>query len=111
MRITDLFTRRIRGVRLINAWAGCVLVSLVVGVYLVKTFAGGEGAQTASVERNISEEGRRIRLLQAEVAYLEQPERLNRLSAQYLGLEPTPSTRRAELSALPDLSHAKAPKS
>ena len=88
MRISALFTRRVRGVRLVNLWGAGLLLVLVVGLYLIKTFAGGERADIARTELQIADEQRRIRLLQAEVAYLEQPNRIEHLSEQYLGLQP-----------------------
>jgi cell division protein FtsL len=88
MRISALFTRRVRGVRLVNLWGAGLLLVLVIGLYLIKTFAGGERADIARTELQIADEQRRIRLLQAEVAFLEQPSRIEHLSEQYLGLQP-----------------------
>ena len=101
--IKELFTRRIRGVRLINLWGAGVLLVLVVGLYLMKTMAGGERADIDRTESQIAEEQHHIRLLQAEVAYLEQPERITRLSQQYLGLQPTSGKREASAQALGQL--------
>jgi hypothetical protein len=84
----SLLDRRVRGFRLVDLIAAALLVALVLGVYLAKTMAGRERAQIASVERQIDEEQARIRLLQAEVAHLEEPARLERLSVAYLGLGP-----------------------
>lgn len=86
--IAELFSRRIRGFRVIEVGAFGVLLVLVLVVYLAKTFAGRERTEIAQVERQIAQEKTRVRLLQAEVAYLEQPERLERLSRQYLGMGP-----------------------
>ena len=41
MSIAALFTRRVRGVRLVNLWGAGLLLVLVLSLYLVKTFAGG----------------------------------------------------------------------
>jgi hypothetical protein len=86
----SLLDRRVRGFRLVDLVAAGLLVALILGVYLAKTMAGRERAEIASAERDISEEKARIRLLQAEVAHLEEPARLERLSQSYLGLAPVP---------------------
>jgi hypothetical protein len=95
MSIAGIFQRRVRGVRVVNLWGCGLLLVLVVGLYLVKTFAGGERADIAREETQIAEEEQRIRLLNAEVAYLEQPQRIGRLSEDYLKLEPIPARHEA----------------
>lgn len=96
--------RRVRGFRLIDLVAVGLLASLILGVYLAKTIAGGERAKIAVVERQIAAEKARIRLLKAEVSHLEQPARIERLSETYLGLAPVPIRREATLDALPELA-------
>ncbi len=88
MSLTAVFTRRVRGVRLINLWGAGLLLVLVLGLYLVKTFAGAERADIDRTEAQIVDEQRRIRLLQAEVAYLEQPDRIQRLAEINLHVQP-----------------------
>jgi cell division protein FtsL len=82
----SLLDRRIRGFRLVDIWALGLLVVLILGVYLAKTIAGGERSEIATVERQIDLEKTRVRLLQAEVAHLEQPSRVEHLATAYLGL-------------------------
>ena len=84
----DVFTRRWRGFRVIELTGLAVLLVLMLMLYLTKTFGGAERTEIASIEREISQERTRVRLLRAEVAHLEQPERLERLSREYLGMEP-----------------------
>jgi hypothetical protein len=91
----SLIDRRVRGFRLIDIVALGILAAIVLGVYLAKTIAGRERAEIARVERQIEIERERIRLLHAEVAFLEQPERIERLSSAYLGLAPTQAKREA----------------
>ncbi len=91
----SVFTRRIRGFRLVDLVGVGLLVVLILGVYLAKTIAGRERAEIARVERQIDIERERIRLLHAEVAFLEQPERIERLSSAYLGLGPVGAKREA----------------
>ena len=109
MSFSALFTRRVRGVRLVNVWGLGVLLVLVVGLYLVKTFASGERADIASTEMQIADEQRKIRLLHAELAYLEQPARIERLSQQYLGMQPASGKHETSVGGLEQISHAAAP--
>jgi cell division protein FtsL len=102
----SLLDRRVRGFRLVDLAAAGVLVVLVVGVYLAKTMAGRERAEIARTERQIDEEKARIRLLQAEVAYLEKPSRLERLSTTYLGMAPVPIKRELTPEGLYDVLRA-----
>ena len=84
----SLIDRKIRGFRLIDLVALGVLIAVILGVYLAKTIAGRERAEIASVEKQIDAEKARIRLLQAEVAHLEQPARIEALASNYLGMAP-----------------------
>lgn len=86
--ISVIFTHRTRGFRTLNVLLTSVLVVLAVGVNLAKTFAGKERTEIVRTERDIRNETRQIRVLQAEVAHLEQPERLERLSRAYLAMAP-----------------------
>lgn len=104
------FTHRIRGFRLIDLVGIAVLVTVIVGVYLAKTIAGRERADIAKIERRIDGEKARIRLLQAEVAHLEQPGRIERLSTSYLGLKPVSVKNEASLDQLADLARNGPPK-
>jgi hypothetical protein len=95
-----LFTRRIWGFRLIDVMGFGLLIALILSVYLAKTIAGRERGEIARVEDEIVAEHERIRLLQAEVAHLERPERIEHLSGAYLGLGPVKSTREVSPEAL-----------
>jgi cell division protein FtsL len=100
----SLIDRRIRGFRLIDIVAMALLVAIVLGVYLAKTVAGRERAEIAKVEHQIESERKRIRLLHAEVAYLEQPARIERLSSEYLGLAPITAKNETTLEDLDKLA-------
>ena len=80
--------RTLRGVRLVEFGALLVMLVMALGVYLAKASAGRERADITLVQAQIDDENKRLRLLQAEVAHLEEPERLASLSAQ-IGLAPT----------------------
>ena len=102
--VADLFNRRFKGFRVIELGALACLAVLIGGVYAFKAGAGREGAQIADVERQTAEEARHVRLLKAELAHLETPERLTRLSTDYLGLAPEDAKREAPVDSLPELS-------
>jgi len=106
----SVFTRRVRGFRLVDLVGIGLLVAVILGVYLAKTMAGRERAEIATVERQIKVERARIRLLQAEVAHLEQPGRLERLSVTYLKMEPVTAHREATADQIIDLARAGPPK-
>jgi hypothetical protein len=80
--------RSLRGVRLVEFGALVVLLAMVLSVYLAKAAAGRERGDITAVQAQIDDESKRLRLLQAEVAHLEEPGRLQRLSAE-IGLGPT----------------------
>ena len=100
---------RVRGFRVVEIGALSVLLCLVVGVYLTKTGAGHERTEIARVEQEIVAERARIRLLQAEVAHLESPERLERLAVQHLGLAPVAATRETAVETLPQVARGENP--
>lgn len=100
----SLFSRKIRGFRLVDMVAGGLLIAIVLGVYLAKTVAGHERAEIASVEKQITAEQARIRLLQAEVAHLEQPARIEALSVQYLGMAPIQAKNETTAESLRDIA-------
>ena len=97
--------RRVRGFRVIDLIALGVLTALILGVYLAKTMAGRERTEIARIDRQIDDEKARIRLLQAEVSHLEEPQRIERLSEAYLGMAPAPMKHQANLDELADIAH------
>ncbi len=92
-RLQALFARRVRGFRVVEVAAVGFLTVLVLGVYWSKAGAGAEGAKIAATTKQIDEETRKVRLLSAELAYLQQPERLERLSEQYAAVAPVSPKR------------------
>ena len=95
--------RTLRGFRLVEAGALTVMLALALAVYLVKARAGRETGDISTVESQIVDEQRRIRLLDAEVAHLEQPDRLQKLS-ESMGLGPTSDKRETVPDRLPELA-------
>ena len=98
--MSEFFERRWRGFRVIELTGIAVLLVLMFVLYLTKTLAGTERSQIAQIEREISSERARARLLRAEVAHLEQPERLERLSREFLGMEPISAKREVAADAI-----------
>ena len=104
MPFAFLFEQRVRGFRVIEIVAFLCLVLLVFGVYFSKAHAGRETSEITDVDQQITETQRRVRLLDAEVAHLESPARIEQLSQQYLGLVPisakheTPDTDLMEIA-------------
>ncbi len=78
---------------------------MALGVYMAKAAAGRERADITEVQAQIDDENKRMRLLQAEVAHLEEPERLVRLSAE-LGLAPTNAKHEGRPEELDQIARA-----
>jgi cell division protein FtsL len=97
--------RTMRGVRLVEFAALLVMLVMALGVYLAKASAGRERADITQVQGQIDEEQKRLRLLQAEVAHLEEPERLESLSAQ-IGLGPTSARHQGAPDQLAQIASA-----
>jgi hypothetical protein len=87
-----------------------VLLALILLVYLAKTIAGSESAEIDHVQQQIGDQRARVTLLRAEVASLEQPERLETLSNRYLGLQPVDAKHDIDAQALATIAGASAPK-
>jgi cell division protein FtsL len=104
MRRLGFFDRRIRGFRIVELGASAVLVALVLVVYLAKDGAGDKRADIDRVQDQIVAERDQIRLLRAEVAHQEQPERLGALAGQYLGLQPISAKHEVEAGELADVA-------
>jgi cell division protein FtsL len=108
--IARLFDIRVCGFRVVEVAALACLVLLILWVYLTKAQAGDERARIAQVDHQIAAEKRRLRMLKAESAHLEQPARIEQLSEAYLGLEPISARREATPETLDDIARSGAPK-
>ena len=79
----------IRAARRMSAFILFVIgVSLMVGLYYVKTRAQSARKDVVRLERLIAEEEAALQVLRAEIAFLESPERLKLYGEQQLGLVP-----------------------
>jgi hypothetical protein len=100
MSMFSVFDHRFRGFRVVEIGGVGVLLALALVVYLLKTGAGGERADIDHIQQRIGDEQSRVALLRAEVAKLEQPERLEALSNRYLNLQPIPAAHEIDAQAL-----------
>ena len=98
-----IFDWKVRGVRWVEIIGLMLVAAMIFSVYLAKAAAASESARIASLERQITQNGQRVRLLRAEVARLEQPGRLEALSRD-AGLGPVDVHRQATEASLPDLA-------
>jgi cell division protein FtsL len=103
-----LFTRRVRGFRVIDIIAVMVILVTALASYAFKTSAGAEDADASNIEAQIQDEQKRIRLLNAELAHLDDPARIEALSTQYLGLAPIAAKQEIALASLPRVAGAPA---
>jgi len=110
MSVLGVFDQRFRGFRVIEIGGVGVLLALILLVYLAKTIAGSESAEIDHVQQQIGDQRARVTLLRAEVASLEQPERLETLSNHYLGLQPVDAKHDIDAQALATIAGAAAPK-
>ncbi|MDE2357524.1 MAG: hypothetical protein KGL69_12305 [Alphaproteobacteria bacterium] len=104
-----LFTRRVRGFRVIDIAAVAVILVTALATYAFKTSAGAEDADSASLEARIVAEQQRIRLLNAELAKLDDPSRIEDLSSRYLGMGAETAKQDITLADLPSLANRPEP--
>jgi hypothetical protein len=104
MRPFAFLNHRVRGFRIVEVGALGVLLVLILAVYLAKTGAGAKRADIDAIQQQIFSEKSQIRVLKAEVASLEQPERLEALSGKYLGLVPVSARRELTAAGLADIA-------
>ena len=104
MNLFSLLNRRIRGFRVLELVGTAFLTLLVLTVYLAKTGAGDKRDDIDRVEQQIETETAQIRLLRAEVAAEERPDRLEALASQYLGLQPASAKHEIDAEALADIA-------
>lgn len=99
MTFEALFKRRVRGFRLVEVIGSGLLVAIILAVYLGKAVASREELAIYALKKQIANEQNRMRLLQAEAAYFEQPQRLKALSVR-LRLAPIRPEREVTIEAL-----------
>lgn len=101
--LNRLYAWKVRGVRWVEIIGVLLVAAMVFSVYVAKAAAARESARISDLERQIGDNGQRVRLLRAEVARLEQPARLEALS-RGAGLGPVDVHRQATEDSLPTLA-------
>jgi hypothetical protein len=101
--LNRLYAWKIRGVRWVEIIGVLLVAAMILSVYVAKAGAASESARISDLERQISDNGQRVRLLRAEVARLERPNRLEALSRE-AGLGPVDVHRQATAESLPSLA-------
>jgi cell division protein FtsL len=104
LMLAGVFNRRYRGFRVIDLIALAILLVLALTSYALKTLAEGMSSDTAGVETQIADEQSRIHLLRAEIAHLDDPARIERLSTQYLQLQAADPKQETTAEALPQIA-------
>ena len=84
----QLFEMRVYNIRLVNLIATGVLATLALGLYMAKMRAAEARDTITTLRAQLLEDRRAITVLRAEIAHLEQPDRLKYLAQTYLGLAP-----------------------
>ncbi|XBQ14945.1 MAG: hypothetical protein ABL308_08205 [Oceanicaulis sp.] len=88
-------------IRFATIVAGLVAAALVAALYLAQAGASEDRAELARLEAAIADEKERIKALDAQIAYQEDPENLRRLARIYLGFEPVRTDQEIAFSRLP----------
>ena len=107
MRLSGVLKQRVRGFRVVDVAALVICLALALTVYAFKTSAGAERTDISDVEDQIRDETRQVRLLRAEIAHLESPDRLERLAGQYAGQAPVTAKQEVTPDALADVAARK----
>lgn len=101
--IGAFFNHRTRGFRTVNIVGVLLVVVLAIAVNLAKAYAARDMREMVRTQRLIGDENTRIRMLKAEVAHLEQPERLQRLAKLYLNMAPLRADQEGDMDSVPIL--------
>lgn len=75
-----------------------VFVGLLVTLYSIKARTLSAKTRVHALEQTLVHERQAVQMLAAEIAHLENPERLRILSEEQLGLQPTPVSRTLTLA-------------
>jgi cell division protein FtsL len=85
-----------------------LLLIVIVGftLFQVKYEVMQQEETLARLNAQIAEGRERVRVLDAEWSYLTRPDRLNRLAAKYLDLQPVSAAQIVDLAAIPERADA-----
>jgi cell division protein FtsL len=98
--LNAMLERRVRGVRIVDLAGAACLVLIVFLVYASKIGAGAEASRISETTRRIATEEQQVQELRIERAFLTQPDRLRRLSSEYLRMKPIPADHETTPEAL-----------
>jgi len=104
MNVSGLLFRRVRGFRVMDLAAMVIFLSLALAVYAFKTSAGAERTDIADVEDKIVVERHDVRLLQDQIARLENPKRLEDRATRFGGLARISAKQEVTPEALPQVA-------
>lgn len=79
-----------------------LLVASAFGLYMVKYRVQGIQAEIAAINRQMEDERESLHVVAAEWSYLNQPERLQQLSENYLKLQPVKVAQMVEVAGIPE---------
>jgi len=76
-------------------WLALMLIGvvLVIGLYFVKTRAAQAKSHVRKLVHTVAQEEVSVRMLKAEIAHLENPQRLSTLADKHLNLQPVEAER------------------
>lgn len=103
-RFLNMFSRRVRGVRLVEVIGLVLAAGMMMWVGFSKVREGESVRYLNSLNTEIAAEEAAIKALQVRVAHLERPARIEALATQYLGMTPVNPEREARLENLPEIS-------
>jgi cell division protein FtsL len=86
--------------RLFNIGAALLALLLAIGLYRAKTEADSARARVRQLESEVAAAQAELKILSAEVAVLESPERVEKLAREKLGLKPAAPAQVKPLSSL-----------
>jgi cell division protein FtsL len=86
--------------RLFNIAAAVLALALAIGLYRAKTEADTARARVSQLESDVAAAKAELKILSAEVAMLENPERIEKLAKEKLGLRPATPGQVKKLSDL-----------
>jgi len=110
MSLFGALNRRVLGFRAMELGATLLLTAMIITVYMSKTGAGDKTDDIDRISQQIQDTQTQIHLLKAQVANEERPDRLIRLSAQILNLQPISPRQEIDADALADIAQSQAPK-
>jgi len=100
VKVSAVLFRRVRGFRILDLAAMVIFLALALTVYAFKTSAGAERTDIADVEDKIADERHDVRLLQDQVARLENPRRLEERAGRLAGQAPVNAKQEVTPEAL-----------